>query len=161
MKGWIFALIAPLGVWLLSACAAQATPPPYGADLMITESANGTSITLAQTITLTITVTNRGPNPASQVVFGEDLPYPLKLISAMCNPGSVEEYGLCEVAHLQSGESAVNTVIATAVPDPGLTSMKLTTKAMITGYLALDPNLNNNSVSVPLEIIVNTTGKMP
>ena len=161
MKGWIFALIAPLAVWLPSACAAQASPPSSGADLMITESANRTSIALAQTVTLTITVTNRGPNSASQVVFGDDLPSPLKLISAACSSGSVTGHGFCELDHLQSGASAVNTVIATAVPDPGLTSMTLTTRAMITGYLATDPNLNNNSVSVTLEIIVNTTGKVP
>jgi uncharacterized repeat protein (TIGR01451 family) len=161
MKGWIFALITLLAVWLLSACAVQAAPSPSGADLVITESANRTSIGLAQTITLTITVTNRGPNSASQVVFGDDLPAPLKLISAACSSGSVTGRGYCELDLLQSGESAVNTVIATAVPDPGLTSMKLTTKAMITGYLAFDPNLNNNSVSVPLEIIVSTTGKVP
>ena len=161
MKGWIFVLLA---VWLLPACAAQATPPappPPGADLMITESVNRTSITLAQTVTLTITVTNRGPNSASQIVFGDDLPAPLKLISASCSSGSLTGHGFCEVDHLQSGESAVATVIATAVPDPGLTSMKLTTKAMITGYLAIDPDRNNNTVSVPLEIIVNTTGTVP
>jgi uncharacterized repeat protein (TIGR01451 family) len=161
MKGWIFALIALLAVWLLSACAAPAASPPSGADLMITESANRTTIALAQTITLTITVTNLGPNSASQVVFGDELPSPLKLISATCSSGSLTGHGFCEVDILKSGESAVNTVIVTAVPDPGLTSMKLTTKAVIAGYLAVDPNLNNNSVSVPLEIIVNTTGKVP
>lgn len=161
MKGWIFALIAPLAVWLLPACAQQPEPPPPGADLMITESANRTSIALAQTITLTITVTNLGPNSASQVVFGDDLPSPLKLISATCSSGSLTAHGFCELDRLQSGESAVNTVIATAVPDPGLTSMKLTTKAMIAEYLGFDPNPDNNSVSVPLEIIVNTTGSVP
>jgi uncharacterized repeat protein (TIGR01451 family) len=161
MKGWIFVLIAPLVGWLLSACAAPPTPPPSGADLVITESANRTSITLAQNITLTITVTNRGPSSASQVVFGDELPAPLKLISAACSSGSLTGHGFCELELLPSGESAVNTVIATAVPDPGLTSMKLTTRAMISGYLAFDPNLNNNSVSVPLEVIVNTTGKVP
>jgi uncharacterized repeat protein (TIGR01451 family) len=161
MKGWIFTLIALLAVWLSSACAAPASPPASGADLMITETANRTSIELGQTITLTITVTNRGPNSASQVVFGEDLPSPLKLISAVCSSGSVVGHAFCELDHLGSGESAVNTVIATAVPDPGLTSMTLTTRARITGYLAFDPNRDNNSVSVPLEIIVNPTGKQP
>lgn len=161
MKGWISTLIAPLLVWLLTACVAQATPRPSGADLVITESANRTSIALAQTVTLTITVTNRGPNSASQVVFGDGLPAPLKLVSAHCSSGSLTDHGYCELDVLKSGESAVNTVIATAVPDPGLTSMKLTTQATIIGYLAYDPNLNNNSVSVPLEIVVNTTGKVP
>src|SRR5689334_20987194 len=105
-KGGIFTLIVPLAVWLLSACAAQASPPASGADLMITESSNRTSIELGQTVTLTITVTNRGPNSASQVVFGEELPSPLKLISAICSAGSVAGHGFCELDHLPSGESA-------------------------------------------------------
>jgi uncharacterized repeat protein (TIGR01451 family) len=158
MKGWIFAMIAPLAVWLLSACEAQATPPPSGADLVITESANRTSIELGQTITFTITVTNRGPNSASQVVFGDDLPSPLKLISAKCSFGSVTGRGFCELDHLRSGVSAVNTVLATAVPDFGMTPMKLTTRATIREYLAFDPNQNNNNVSVPVEILVNPGG---
>lgn len=163
MKGWIFALIAPLAVWLMSACAAQATPPPpsSGADLMITESANRTSIELGQTITFTITVTNRGPNSASQVVFGDDLPSPLKLISAKCSFGSLTGRGFCELDHLQSGASAVNTVLATAVPDFGMTPMKLTTRAMISEYLAFDPDRNNNSASMPVEVLVNPGGYLP
>ena len=161
MKGWIFALIVLLAVWLLPGCAAQTASPPPGADLMITERVNRASITLAQNITLTITVTNRGPNAASEIVFGDELPAPLKLVSARCSSGSVRGHAFCEVDRLESGESAVATVIATAVPDPGLTSLRMTTKATISEYLALDPNLSNNSASVPLEIIVNTTGKMP
>lgn len=161
MKGWIFALIVLLAGGLLSACTAQATPPSSGADLMITESANRTSIELAQTITLTITVTNRGPKSASQVVFGDELPSPLKLISAVCSAGSPTGHGFCEVDILKSGESAVNTVLITAVPDPGLSSLTMTTKATIAGYLAFDPDLTNNSAFVPLEITVNTTGQFP
>jgi uncharacterized repeat protein (TIGR01451 family) len=158
MKGVLFALITSLTVWLLSACAAQATPPPSGADLVITESANRTSIELGQTITLTITVTNRGPNSASQVVFGDDLPAPLKLISVQCSFGSVTGRGFCELDHLRSGASAVSTVLATAVPDFGMNPMKLTTNAMIREYLAFDPNQNNNIAYVPVEIRVNPGG---
>jgi len=106
-------------------------------------------------------VTNRGLNSASQVIFGDDLPAPLKLISAACSSGSVVGHGFCEVDHLQNEESAVDTVIARAVPDPGSTSMTLTTRAMVIEYLAIDPNRNNNSVSVPLEILVNTAGYLP
>ena len=158
MKGWIFVLVAALAVWSLSACEAQATPTASGADLVITESANRTSIEFGQTITFTITVTNRGPNSASQVVFGDDLPSPLKLISAKCSFGTVTGRGFCELDHLRSGVSAVNTVLAAAVTDFGMTPMKLTTRAMISEYLAFDPNQNNNSVFVPVEILVNPGG---
>src|SRR5215203_5531421 len=58
---------------------AQGTP-----DLEITKTADRKTVKIGETITYTITLTNLGPDAATDVVFGDPIPDQLNLVSSTC-----------------------------------------------------------------------------
>ncbi len=126
------------------------------ADLALTKSADRKHVKIGQNITFTITVTNLGPDTATNISFGDALPDLLNLVSASCNKGPT--YGnFCEVASLAVGKSATLTLVATPITNPAKSERKFTNTAFIDASNAFDPNPANNAVSLHLHIV----GKMP
>ena len=159
MKAWIPAILTSLAIAMLAGCSSKHVPQQSGADLVITQRANRTSVETGEQIIFTITVTNRGPNNASEIVFGDLLPADLKLVSCSCSAGSGADGAFCELDHLGSGKSAVATVIATPMDEPTQSNITLTAKAVIPEYLAFDPNRENNSATVTVQIVPKTLGE--
>ena len=126
------------------------------ADLSLTKKADRKNVKIGQTITFTITVTNLGPDIATNVFFGDSLPDPLNFVSASCNMGSTFG-GACEVASLAPGESATITLIATPISNPARSERRFTNTAFIGASDAFDPNADNNTASLQLHIV----GKTP
>jgi large repetitive protein len=126
------------------------------ADLSLTKKADRKNVRIGQNITFTITVTNLGPDTATNVFFGDALPDPLNFVSASCNKGPTSG-GACEVASLAVGESATITLVATPITNPARSERRFTNTAFIGASDAFDPNPNNNTASLRLHIV----GKTP
>ena len=158
MNRWMYrCAIALLVVWMLmpgsiSPVSAQGS----GADLALTKTANRKSVKIGQTITFTITVTNLGPETATDVFFGDALPDPLNFVSASCDKGPISG-GACSVASLEVGESATITLIATPISNPARSERKFSNTAFIASSGTFDPNPANNTASLSLHIV----GKTP
>ena len=76
------------------------------------------------------------------------------VVSTSCPAGSVTSQAFCELDHLESGESAVDTLVATPVPGSTQDQMSFNTKALIAEFLAFDPDRNNNRASVPVQFLL-------
>lgn len=160
MRELIQIAIALLVISVLSGCAAPQQPADrgYGADLVITETADRQSVEVGETITLTITVTNLGPNNASQIFFGSNSPVALDYVSFSCGAAKVTSHGFCELDHLPGGKSVVAHIVARPIGNSTTEAVSLNTRAVIAEYIAFDPNKNNNSTSMAVTILPNTVG---
>lgn len=126
------------------------------ADLALTKTADRKNVKIGQSITFTITITNLGPDAATNVFFGDALPDPLNFVTASCNKGPTFG-GACEVASLAVGESATITLVATPITNPARSERRFTNTAFIGASDAFDPNTDNNTASLRLHIV----GKTP
>ena len=136
---------------VLSASAQTAT-----ADLSLTKTADRKTVKIGQNITFTITVTNLGPDAATNVYFGDSLPDPLNFVSASCDKGPTFG-GACQVTSLAAGESATITLVATPISNPARSERRFTNTAFIGASDAFDPDPANNTDSLHLRIV----GKTP
>ena len=153
--------VALLVISIFPGCS---TPPQpankaYGSDLVITETADRQSVTVGKTITLTITVSNLGPNNASGIIFGSDSPVALEYISFSCGAAAVTSHGFCELDHLLSGKSVIAHIVARPINASMSSKISLNSRAFIAEYIAFDPNKSNNSTSLTIEILPKTMGK--
>jgi uncharacterized repeat protein (TIGR01451 family) len=126
------------------------------ADLALTKAADRKNVKIGQTITFTITVTNLGPEDATNVYFGDALPDPLNFVSASCDRGPTFG-GACSVASLAVGESATITLVATPISNPARSERRFTNTAFIASSGTFDPNPDNNIATLHLHIV----GKTP
>src|SRR5829696_10502732 len=93
-------VMAVLAVGLSANVAfAQGTP-----DLEITKTADRKTVKIGETITYTITLTNLGPDAATDVVFGDPIPDQLNLVSSTC--GDVSAF--CTVAVSKAGPASLS-----------------------------------------------------
>ena len=104
-------LVGAMGVGVLTPTAAQAVDP--SADLSVSISHAPATVTTLDQVTFTLTGTNAGPDPATDVVLGMSFSYPLDLVSA--NPGCRLSYTeqtsvLCTVGTIASGASTAATI---------------------------------------------------
>jgi hypothetical protein len=69
--------------------------------------------------------------------------------------GAPTEGSFCELDHLPSGKEAVAKVVVTPSTDsmPVKSAVNVDVKAMIAEFLAFDPNRNNNSISLRVQIL--------
>ena len=158
MKRWTHAIrvtVALFAILVLLGCSAAPATQAHGADLMLTESADQTTVGTGQFSILIITVINRGPEAASEVIFGASLPPALKIAASLCSAGSPTEGSFCELDHLASGQEAVAKVVVTpkADPNPIQSPVNVDVKAMIPEFLAFDPNLENNHAVVRIQVV--------
>jgi len=125
------------------------------ADLVISKTADQTRAKIGQEITFTITVTNLGPDTATGIYFGDSLPDPLNFVSSSCDKGTAY-WGLCRVESLGVGETATIMVVTTPIGNPAKSERKFTNTAYIAEATTFDPNPDNNTASLQLQIIGKT-----
>ena len=127
--------------------ATAETPVDTRADVAVTKSVTPTSAMLGDSVTLTIGVTNNGPNQASGVVVSDVLPAGLVLVQQ--GPGSyVPATGQWSVGTLASGASA-QLVLEAVVTQAG-TITNLATKTFANEP---DPNTSNDSAAATLNAV--------
>ena len=157
MKLWISRSSLSLLVMfvLLLTPVSHASAQESTADLSLTKTADDKNVKIGQNITFKVTVTNLGPDPATNVVFGDPLPDPLNFVSSSCDEGAVS-WGFCTVSSLAVGESATVTVVATPVTNPAKSERRFTNTAFIAASEAFDPDQDNNTATLQLHIIGKT-----
>jgi len=137
-------VMAVLAVGLSANVAfAQGTP-----DLEITKAADRKTVKIGETITYTITLTNLGPDAATDVVFGDPIPDQLNLVSSTC--GDVSAF--CTVASLESGDSVTLRVVATPIANLAHSERRVTNCAFIEESSSTDPNAANDIACVRVRI---------
>lgn len=122
------------------------------ADLAISAVADRKSVKIGENITFTITVTNHGPDAATEVVFGDPLPDPLNFVSFTCTEGTVTG-SYCTVPSIPSGGSVTATMVATPILNPARSERRFTNTGFIQSSGVSDPNPANNSASLDLRIV--------
>ena len=117
------------------------------ADVGVTKTADRPAPLVGETVTFTVTTTNRGPSPATGVVVSDALPAGLTLVSATASQGTytAPNWTVGSLSESGSAATATLTIIAT-VAAPGA----LVNTATITQQTEVDPNTANNSASVTL-----------
>jgi len=116
------------------------------ADLEISKADSPDPVTVGDNLTYTITVTNRGPDPATNVVVTDTLPSGVTFVSA--SPGCVHSAGVvtCNLGTIPAGDSVTITIVVTPTA-PGTISNTATVTSD-----TLDPNTANNSDTEPTEV---------
>jgi uncharacterized repeat protein (TIGR01451 family) len=140
-----FMLVAVVatGLWV-DVANAQGT-----ADLQVTKTADQKTVKIGEEITYTITLTNLGPDVATDIVFGDSIPDQLNLVSSSC--GTVSAF--CTVESLENGASVTLTVIATPISNPAHSERRVTNTAFIAQSGSTDPNPDNDIASVTVRIV--------
>ncbi len=88
-------------------------PPSAGSDLSLSQSVNLSSPKVGENFAYTISISNRGPALATNVVVGDWLGNEVKFISAAASKGActlTNQVVRCAVGNLSSGESASITL---------------------------------------------------
>lgn len=147
----LLALVVLVGGSVHPAAAQQA------ADLQLKKVADRKNVRIGENITYTITLTNLGPDTATDVVFGDPVPDPLNLVSFTCSQGISNGGSFCAVDSVPSGTSVTATLVATPITNPAKSERRFTNTAFISDSATPDPNSNNNSALVRTHII----GKTP
>jgi uncharacterized repeat protein (TIGR01451 family) len=111
------------------------------ADLALRKTVNDSTPNVGDTVTFTVTLTNNGPNTATNVTVSDGLPAGLTLVSATPSQGSYA-----------GGVWTVGTVTTTAAPTLTLTALVVspnaeTNTAAISHSDQLDTDTANNSAS--------------
>lgn len=123
--------------------AASATVTPQRADLTITKSVSNPAPNVGDNITFTITVTNAGPDDATNVTVGDSLPPGLTFLVANASQGAyVPGTGVWTVGTVTTGTPATLTITAN-VNSPSAQ----TNTASISHSDQFDPNTGNNSAA--------------
>lgn len=131
---------AALALFVLPA-AAQAVPQQ--ADLALANSVSNATPNVGDTITYTVTLTNNGPDDATNVTVGDPLPSGLTFVSATPSQGNYDS---------NTGGWTVGTV-TTSTPQTLMITARVTSPnaqtdtAAITAADQSDPNTANNAAS--------------
>ena len=117
------------------------------ADVGVTKTVDRPAPLVGETVTFTVTVTNRGPSPATGVVVTDALPAGLTFVDAMPSQGTytAPNWTVGTLSETGSAATATLTIVAT-VTAPGA----LVNTATITQQTEVDPNAANDSASVTL-----------
>ncbi|HEY6168161.1 MAG TPA: Calx-beta domain-containing protein, partial [Verrucomicrobiae bacterium] len=141
------------GGWSL---ALTAVSPPVccgsdsSADIAVGKTASAGSIVAGSNLTYTISVTNRGPNAASDVLLTDPLPIGVSFVSATNSAGSCSNLNgtvVCNLGTMSSGAVASTTIIVTA------TTSGTVTNTCTASARTPDPNAANNSGSVVTTVL--------
>jgi uncharacterized repeat protein (TIGR01451 family) len=124
------------------------------ADLAITKTTTQKNIKSGENVVFTITLTNLGPDTATNILFGDALPDPLNFVASSCDKGMVD-FRFCRVESLAVGESATLTLVATPIPGLRGSQRKFSNTAFIGESTPLDPNTSNNFASLNLHVVGN------
>jgi uncharacterized repeat protein (TIGR01451 family) len=124
------------------------TPPPGPrADLVIAKAASPNPVAAQGTVTYGITVTNLGPDIASNVMVNEALPSHVTLVSETPSQGSCAA-NLCSLGNMAAGQTVA---IAVAVKvKPGVTG-DIQNIACVASEMP-DPDLGNNCATATVTV---------
>jgi uncharacterized repeat protein (TIGR01451 family) len=125
------------------------------ADLAITKVDSPDPVIAGNQLNYTITVTNNGPSPATQVVVTDQLPTGVVFLSSSI-PCTGVATKTCNIGSLASGASTSFT-IQVRIPANFLSSIPasttdITNTASVTAH-EMDPNLANNTVTASTNVI--------
>ena len=130
----------------------SSTPTPV-VDLQVAMTGAPAPVVLGSNLTYTLVVTNNGPSGATGVLLSDTLPPGVTFVSATPGQGSCTQSSgtmTCGVGTLANGGST--TIIVVVTP----TSIgTITNTATVTGN-EFDPNLSNNTASLPILVIAPT-----
>ena len=119
---------------------------PPQADLSIVKDVNTTKAGIYDVLVWTITLTNNGPDAATNIVVNEVLPSGLKLLSASADVGSYEN-GVWKIDSLNNGD-VVTLKLVTEVTILNGTLINLVNVESST----YDPNKDNNNDSETVDV---------
>ena len=119
------------------------------ADLSLALSAAPNPVTVGQTLTYTINVSNAGPSVSTGTVLSDSLPAGVSFVSAQPSQGSCSSTATltCSLGTLAVGSNA--SVVIQVIPNA---AGSLTDTASVTSSVA-DPNAGNNSASVTVDAV--------
>ncbi len=116
------------------------------ADVAVQKTADKTTPSVGESVTFTVTATNRGPSDATGVEVQDALPAGLALTSAAPSQGTYDAAsGIWTVGDLTASTSATLTVVASVN-----TTGTLVNVARKTGQTEIDPNPLNDQASLSL-----------
>ena len=128
------------------------------ADLRIVKTADRQHARLTDSITYTITLTNLGPDTATNILFGDPVPDGLNLVQFSCINGTRNGpfSTSCLVTSLGVGETATAILVTIPIANLAKSERRIENTAFIASSDTPDPNTANNfSVNV-----VRITGKL-
>jgi uncharacterized repeat protein (TIGR01451 family) len=133
-------------------------PTPPKVDLAITKAGNPDEVSIGQNITYTLSVTNNGPDAATNVTLIDSLPSSVTFVFAGSNQGSCSGTSVitCTLGMLANGSSATITIIVQATGDitnPGHQTITNITNTASVSATENDPNATNNQASVVTAVL--------
>ncbi len=127
------------------------------ADIAITKTADQTNPLSNETVNFTLTVTNNGPENATEIDVNETLPTGLTLVQATPSQGTYNQITkLWAVGSLNSGNSATLTLETTV--NSNVSQDSLINKAFIQGLNQSDPTIANDTSAVTIYISIPISG---
>ena len=133
------------------------TNPTISADLLISKTPDKTSVDSGGTITYTISLSNGGPNNATNVIVTDILDSRLDFVSATISTGTyATSTGIWTIGNLNNGSSAGMTLVATV--KSGYQGQTIPNTGTVT-LTESDPNSSNNTSTV--NVTVNTPTNPP
>ncbi|HWH70491.1 MAG TPA: proprotein convertase P-domain-containing protein, partial [Candidatus Sulfotelmatobacter sp.] len=126
-----------------------ATTVGQSADVALTMTARPDPVVVSSNLTYVITVTNRGPNTATNVVVTQVLPTGVAVVSTTLSQGTSTQTGstlVCKVGTLVVGAKATVTVVVSTTRIGNLSSTASVTAAQN------DPNSANNSAAATSQV---------
>ena len=118
------------------------------ADVALTKTGPASAV-IGDQVTFTLTATNNGPSPATNVTVSDPLPLSLGYVSAVPSQGSCIAFGdtvLCSLGVLPRGAIASIGVVTTAL------AVGTATNTATAAATEIDPVLTNNSASASVDV---------
>jgi uncharacterized repeat protein (TIGR01451 family) len=142
-------LAALLGLGLAIGEPKVPAAPLDPADLAVTKTDNPDPVTAGGTLTYTVSVTNAGPDPATNTVLTDELASAVDFQSATASAGTCNQTGkrvTCELGTLPVGTpgAAAATVTIAVVVKSNFKGASISNTASVASDVA-DPQANNNS----------------
>jgi uncharacterized repeat protein (TIGR01451 family)/LPXTG-motif cell wall-anchored protein len=133
--------------------SASATVTPQQADLALTKTVNNATPNVGDTVTFTVTLSNAGPDAATNVTVGDLLPAGVTFVSATPSQGTYNSTtGVWTVGTVTTGTPQTLQIQATVN-----SASPVTNTATVTHSDQFDPNPANNSASLTLNAVVTAT----
>lgn len=112
-------------------------------DLKVMKTGDSDTVVVGKPLTYTVTVTNLGPDPATEVTVTDTLPSSFTFSSASSECGLADGKVTCTIGALAVDENQVVTISGQAPLQPEI----MANTANVTGNQT-DPNIDNNSASI-------------
>jgi uncharacterized repeat protein (TIGR01451 family)/fimbrial isopeptide formation D2 family protein len=118
------------------------------ADIAVTKTVDDSTPNVGDTVTYTVTVTNNGPDPASQLVVTDAIPDGLTLVSAAPDRGTyVAATGAWTIGNL-----ALNGSVSMVVKARVTASGRIDNVVAVTALLQTDPVSTNDSATATIDV---------